>query len=195
MGVPMALRLGLAQEAPAGYRAGVALANAATILSLNALGAVMLRTCLTGATPELREEKVVRLDIVRAGLGAGSLPIQLEFVSSKSSDAVEIVIDGAVGINYITNIYCAYGVRPGIQTRATGSLPRFSAPTSNEYNTASSTGGVRVNTDVDNAANVADISLTNFITLRSPLTVACNKLAGLPTGDVPASYYAGFVIG
>ena len=200
-GVPVALRLGLTQEAPAGYRAGVVLANAATALSLNALGVVRLRTYLTGASPELREDKLVRLDIVRAALGAGALPTQLEFVSSKSFDAVEIVIDGAVGINYVTNIYYAYGVRPGVQTRGTGYLSRFVAPTNGvEYSTASSTGGACLNTDVDNAANVADISLTNFATLRSTLTVACNpslrtKLAGLPTGGVPAGYYAGFVIG
>ncbi|MFC6222766.1 T9SS type A sorting domain-containing protein [Hymenobacter artigasi] len=200
VGNPVALRLGLTQAAPAGYRAGVVLANAATLLSLNALGTVTLRTYLTGASPELREEKVVRLDIVRAALGAGSLPTQLEFVSSKSFDAVEIEIGGALGINYITNIYYAYGVRPGLQTRATGYLSRFTVPTSAEYSTASSTGGVCVNTDVDDAANVADISLTNFATMRSTLTVACNpslrtKLAGVPTGGVPAGYYAGFVIG
>ena len=121
-------------------------------------------------------------------------------MSSKSFDAVEIEIGGALNINYTINIYHAYAVRSGLQTRATGYLSRFSVPTSAEYSTANSTGGVCLNTDVDDAANVADISLTNFATMRSMLTVACNpslrtKLTGLPTGSVPAGYYAGFVVG
>ena len=54
----MALRLGLTQEAPAGYRAGVVLANAATVLSLSAMGAVTLRTYLAGPSPALRTKLV-----------------------------------------------------------------------------------------------------------------------------------------
>ena len=201
LGKPVALRLQLTGESPAGYRAGVVLANATGLLSLNALGTVTLRTYLTGASPELREEKVVRADLVRAALLAMASPTQLEFTTTKSFDAVEIVIDGLIGVNYTTNIYYAYGVRPGIQTRAAGYLSQFAAPTAGgEYSTASSSGAVCVNTDVDNPSRVADSDLTNFATFNSLLTVACQpslrtKLAALPTGGVPTGYYAGFVIG
>ena len=72
---------------------------------------------------------------MQALLGAGTRPTQLKFFSAKSFDAVEVVIDGAVSINYTTNIYNAYGVRPGIQTRPVGYLSRFAAPTSGDYST------------------------------------------------------------
>ena len=130
VGVPVALRLKLTGVAPAGYRAGMIVATAAAGLlpSVSALGTVTLRTYLTGATPELRESKVVNATLVQALLGAGTRPTQLEFSSSKSFDAVELVIDGAVGVHYTTNIYYAYGVRPGVQTRPVGYLSRFAAP-------------------------------------------------------------------
>ncbi|WP_158010064.1 T9SS type A sorting domain-containing protein [Hymenobacter glacialis] len=200
LGNPVGLRLKLTGVAPAGYRAGVLLANASGLLSLNALGTVTLRTYLSGATPELREEKVVRADVVRASLLATDRPTQLEFSSSKSFDAVEIEIGGLVGVNYTTNIYYAYGVLPGVQTRAAGYLSQFAAPTSAEYNTRDYTGLACVLTDVDNPERVADFDLTNFATFRSVLTVACQpslrtKLAGVPASGVPAGHYAGFVVG
>ena len=205
LGVPVALRLKLTSEAPAGYRAGMVLANASGLLSLNAIGTVTLRTYLTGATPELREEKVVRADLVRAALLAIDRPTQLEFLTTKSFDAVEIEIGGLLNVNYTTNIFYAYGVRPGVQTRATGYLSQFAAPTSgNEY---SATGynlsglvSLCALTDVADAQNVANASLTDYATFRSALTVSCQpsitaKLAGVPTTGVPVGYYAGFVVG
>ncbi|WP_210520255.1 hypothetical protein [Hymenobacter terricola] len=200
VGPPVALRLQLTGVAPAGYRAGVLLANATGLLSLNALGTVRLRTYLTGATPELCEEKIVRADIVRTALLATDRPTQLEFTSSLSFDAVEIEISGLVGVLYTTSIYYAYGVRPGIQTVAAGYLTRFAAPTSAQYNTKDYTGLACLVTDVDDAQNVADYDLTNYATFKSVLTVACPpslraKLAGVPAGGAPAGYYAGFVVG
>ena len=199
VGKEVALRLKLTGEAPAGYRAGVVLANASGLLSLNALGTVTLRTYLTGASPELREEKVVRASLVRAALLAMDMPTQLEFTTSKSFDAVEVAIDGLVGVNYATNIYYAYGVRPGIQTVAAGYLSRFAAPTASNYSTSSSS-GLCVLTDVENPGYVADNDLTNFARFSSALTVGCQpairtKLANLPTGGTPAGHYAGFVVG
>ena len=200
LGNPVGLRLQLMGVAPAGYRAGVLLANASGLLSLTALGTVTLRTYLSGATPELREVKVVRADVVRASLLATARPTQLEFVSSKSFDAVEIEIGGLLGVSYTTNIYYAYGVRPGVQTRAAGYLSQFAAPTSAEFSTRDYTGLACVLTDVDDSERVADFDLTNFATFRSALTVACQpslrtKLAGVPAGGAPASYHAGFVVG
>jgi len=199
-GVPVGLRLNLTGAAPAGYRAGVLLANASGLLSLQALGTVTLRTYLTGATPELREEKVVRADLVRAALLATDRPAQLEFTSSLSFDAVEMEIGGLVSVPYTANIYYAYGVRPGIQTIASGYLTKFAAPTAAEYNTKDYTGTACLLTDVDNPERAADDDLTNFATFKSFLTVACQpslrvKLAGVPVGGAPAGFYAGFVIG
>jgi hypothetical protein len=205
VGVPVALRLKLTGEAPAGYRAGVVLANASGVLSLNAIGTITLRTYLTGASPELREQKVVRADLVRAALLTLDRPTQLEFTTTKSFDAVEIEIGGLLNVNYTTNIFYAYGVRPGVQTRASGYISRLAAPTAgNEYSTTgydlSGLVSVCVLTDVDNPQNVADASLTNYATFKSVLTVSCQpsikaKLADVPAMGVPAGYYAGFVVG
>ena len=196
----VALRLKLTGVAPAGYRAGMVIANASVPLSLSALGTVTLRTYLTGATPELREQKVVSADVVRASLGISGLPTQLEFVSSQAFDAVEIVIGGALNVNYTLRVYNAYGVRPGIQTRASGYLSRFASLTGSEYSTSTTQGLLCVNSDIENPSQVADYDLSNFALLHSTATVLCNpalrtKLAGVPTGGVPAGYYAGFVIG
>ena len=199
VGAPVGLGLGLTGVAPAGYRAGVLLANASGLLSLQAIGTVTLRTYLRGASPELREEKVVQAELVRAALLATDRPTQLEFVSSKSFDAVEIEIAGLANVLYTTNIYYAYGVRPGVQTVANGYLTRFADATGN-YSTKDYTGVACVATDVNNPQNVADADLTNFATFQSLLTVACKpsvraKVAGVGAGGVPAGYYAGFIIG
>ncbi len=202
VGVPVGLRLKLTGTAPAGHRAGVLIANATTLLNLQTLGTVTLRTYLSGATPELREEKVVRAELVRAALLATDQPTQLEFLSSKSFDAVEIVIGALVSTPaYKANVYYGYGVQPGVQTRANGYISRFAAPAINsEYSASTTSGLLCVNTDVTAPERVADADLTNFATLKSTLTVACNpglrtKLAGVPAGGVLGGYYAGFVIG
>ena len=107
VGVPVGLLLKLTGTASAGYRAGVVLANTATGLAdVSALGTVMLRTYLNGTTPAQRQEtKVVPATVLKALLlGAGTRPTQLEFITSKPFDAVEIEFDGVLGINYTTNI-------------------------------------------------------------------------------------------
>ena len=203
VGVPVGLLLKLTGTAPAGYRAGVVLANTASgLANVSALGTVTLRTYLNGTAPaQLQEQKVVQATVLKALLlGAGTRPTQLEFSTSKPFDAVEIEFGGVVGINYTTNIYYAYGVRPGVQTRASGYLSRFAAPTSAEYQAASASGVLCVGTDVENPANVADNDLNNFALLRTTVSVACNpslrtKLAGVPAGGAPVGHYAGFVIG
>ena len=203
IGVPVGLLLKLTGTAPAGYRAGVVLANtAAGLASVNALGTVTLRTYLNGTTTAQRqEEKVVQATVLQALLlGAGTRPTQLEFITSKPFDAVEIEFGGAVGINYTTNIYYGYGVRPGVQTRASGYISRFGALAGNEYAAASAGGLLCVATDVLNPANVADNDLTNYALLHSTAAVLCNpslrtKLAGVSAAGAPSGHYAGFVIG
>ena len=202
-GVPVGLLLKLTGTAPAGYRAGVVLASTASgLANVSALSTVTLRTYLNGTGPAQRQEvKVVQATVLQALLlGAKTRPTQLEFSTSKPFDAVEVEFAGVVGIDYTTNIYYAYGVRPGIQTRASGYLSRYVAPTGTEYAVASASGLLCVASDVENPANVADYSLTNSALLRTTLSVACNpslrtKLAGLPAGGAPSGYYAGFVIG
>ena len=107
-------------------------------------------------------------------------------------------------LNRSFNVFYAYGVRPGIQTRASGYLSRFASPTAGtEYRTSVAGGplvALCVNADVTSPEQVADFSLTNFTTLHSTATVACNpaiyaKLAGVPMGGAAGGYYAGFVIG
>ncbi|GAB3731083.1 hypothetical protein GCM10027594_13080 [Hymenobacter agri] len=200
---PVGLLLKLTGTAPAGYRAGVVLANTGTgLANVSALGTVTLRTYLNGTEIANRqEEKVVQATVLQALLlGAGTRPTQLEFITSKPFDAVEIEFGSVLNIDYTTNIYYAYGVRPGIQTRASGYISRFANLTGSEYKAESASGVLCALTDVVNPANVADNDLTNYALLHSTLTVACNptlraKLAGLPAGGAPIGYYAGFVIG
>ena len=202
-GVPVGLLLKLTGTAPAGHRAGVVLANTATgLANASALGTVTLRTYLNGTAPAQRQEqKVVPATVLKALLlGTGTRPTQLEFVTSKPFDAVEVEFGGVLGINYTTDIYYAYGVRPGIQTQAGGYTSRFAAPTSGEYVAATTTGGLCGATDVENPSFVADYDLTNFALLHTTAAVLCNpllraRLAGVPVTGVPIGFYAGFVIG
>ncbi|GAA4055602.1 hypothetical protein GCM10022409_48590 [Hymenobacter glaciei] len=203
VGVPVGLLLKLAGTAPAGYRAGVVLANTASgLANVSALGTVTLRTYLNGtAAAQQQEQKVVQASVLQALLlGAGTRSTQLEFSTTKPFDAVEIEFGGVVGIDYTTDIYYAYGVRPGVQTRASGYISRFAAPTGSEYAAASTSGVLCVATDVENPAFVADNDLANFALLYATASVACNpslrtKLASVPIGGAPIGYYAGFVIG
>ncbi len=201
VGSPVSLRFNLTGEAPAGYRAGVVLANTSSALSLTALGAVRLRTYLNGA---VRETRLVKAEVLEASLGGNSLPTQLEFTSMMSFDAVEFEVLSVASLNRSFNVFYAYGVRPGVQTRAKGYLSRFAAPTADiEYRTSVAGGpllALCVNADVTAPEQVADVSLTNYATLRSTATVACNpalyaKLAEVPAGGAAGGYYAGFVIG
>ena len=192
--VPVGLLLKLTGTAPAGYRAGMVLANTASgLANVSALGTGKLRTYLNGFTlAQRQEEKVVQATVLQALLlGAGTRPTQLEFITSKPFDAVEIEFSGVVGINYTTNIYYAYGVRPGVQTSATGYLSRFATLTGSEYVAASASGLLCIATDVQNPSNVADYDLTNFALLNTTVAVACNpslrtKLAGVPVGGAPS---------
>ena len=201
--VPVGLLLKLTGAAPAGYRAGVVLANTATgLLNVSALGTATLRTYLNGTgSAQVQEQRVVQATVLRALLlDAKARPTQLEFLTSKPFDAVEIEFSSVLGIDYTTDIYYAYGVRPGVQTRASGYLSRFGTLLGTEYRASTATGLLCANTDVENPAFVADNSLTNFALLRTTASVACNpalrtKLAGLPTTGAPSGHYAGFVIG
>ena len=206
VGAPVKLYLPLAGLAPAGYRAGVVLATASGLATISALSTVTLRTYITvDGAPQLQETRVVRAELVRALLGAGTLPTQLEFISAKPFGAVEVEFAGVVGLNYTTDIYYAYGVRPGIQTRASGYLSRFGIVTGTEYEAASANGVLCLATDVLNPANAVNNELTDFALLHSTLAVGCNpsikaKLAGVPTAagintGAPVGYYAGFVVG
>ena len=97
VGVPVGLLLKLTGTAPAGYRAGMVLANTASgLANVSALGIVKLRTYLNGTTPAQRQgEKVVSATVLQALLlGAGTRPTQLEFIASKPFDAVEIEFSG-----------------------------------------------------------------------------------------------------
>jgi hypothetical protein len=201
VGSPVSLRLNLTGEAPAGYRAGVVLANTSGTLTLTALGAVRLRTYLNGA---VRETRLVKANALEASLGGNSLPTQLEFTSTLSFDAVEFEVLSVASLNRSFNVFYAYGVRPGIQTQAGGYVSRFATPTDGvEYHASRATGplvALCVDTDVTFPERVADGDLTNFTTLSSTATVACNpaiyaKLAGVPPINPTGGYYAGFVIG
>ena len=198
---PVTLRLPLAGgPAPAGYRAGMLLANAAGTGG-SALGATTMSTYLNGV---LQESHVVDAALLQANLlSAGTKPTPVDFVTTKAFDAVEVTVANAANLNFKTNVYNAYGVVGASQVPLKGALSRFAAPDATDYSSTAYTANGNalvqacVNSNVGNPANAADLDLTNYATFGSFATVACPptlhvKLEGPAS---PAGYFAGFTVG
>ncbi|WP_161599616.1 T9SS type A sorting domain-containing protein [Hymenobacter nivis] len=200
-GNPVTLRLPLVGgPAPAGYRAGMLLANTSGIGG-SALGATTMRTYLGGV---LQESHVVDATLLQTNLlGAGSDPTPVDFVTIKPFDAVEVTIANAANLNFKTNVYNAYGVVGASQVPLLGALSRFATPNDTKYSsTAYKLDGNKlvqacVNSSVGNPDRAVDMDLTNYATFGSFATVSCPptlrvKLEGPAS---PAGYYAGFMVG
>lgn len=198
---PVTLRLPLAGgPAPAGYRAGMLLANAVGTGG-SALGATTLRTYLNGV---LQESHVVDAALLQANLlSAGTEPTPVDFVTTKAFDAVEVTVANAANLNFKTNVYNAYGVVGASQVPLRGALSRFGAPDATDYSSTAYTANGNalvqacVNSNVGNPANAADMDLTNYATFGSFATASCPptlhvKLEGPAS---PAGYFAGFMVG
>jgi hypothetical protein len=198
---PVKLRLPVVGgPAPAGYRAGMLLANAAGTGG-SALGATVLRTYLKGV---LQESRVVDAALLQANLlSSGTQPTPVDFVTSKEFDAVEIEIANVANLNFKTNVYNAYGVIGASQVPLRGALSRFTNPNNTNYSsTAYKLNGnalvqACINSNVGSPERAVDTDLTNYATFGSFATVDCPptlqvKLEGPAS---PAGYYAGFTVG
>lgn len=121
------LRLGLGGSGgAAGDRAGAAVGNVSTnnsVLNLNALGAITLRTHT--ATNQLQETRVVSADAARAILSSGDRPTLLEFVARLPFAKVALEVAGVATASYKLKIYYAYAVPSLVQPQARGALARF----------------------------------------------------------------------
>lgn len=192
-GGPARLRLRLTGTAPAGYRAGMLLSAVSAQLGLSALGATTLRTYLsTGPAPEVAQEtQLVALAPAQLQLlAAGGPPVQVEFVTKKPFDQVELelanvsILNLGVGVN----VHYAYGIGPNMATPVPGYVSRFSSPASHYADTGCAS--------TANPERAADADLTNYATFSSLATINCpNMLRVALEGTAPATYRAGFVIG
>ncbi len=186
------LRYQLNGTAQAGYRAGVLVSTAATTFGSNPLGSIKLRTFLSTSptAAALQEERTLAGSVVQAQLLAGQGdPTQLEFISTKDFDQVEIEF-AAYPLSIDLRMYYAYGIGPNQAAQVLGFTSNFPAGAAGPYSATGCTNKIA------NAGNAVDSDLTDYATFGSLLSVGCNPQlqVGL-TGTAPGSYRAGFVIG
>ncbi|QKG58264.1 T9SS type A sorting domain-containing protein [Hymenobacter sp. BRD128] len=187
------LRYQLNGTALAGYRGGVLLSPNSSLLSLNALGTITIRTYLsTGNTPNAPQDAmVVGASAAQAQLLAGKgAPVQMELLSTAPFDQVEVEFGSALSLGTAINVHYAYGIGANTAAQVTGL-------TSNSKGAAIGQYGVAGCTDkVTNPSYTVDSDPTNYATFSSLASVNCpaQLTVGL-NGTAPGTYKAGFVIG
>ena len=183
------LRLQLNGTAPAGFRAGVLLTNGATLLGINGLGAITLRTYLSSSpTPNTAQDtRVVAASAAQAQLLAtNGQPQQLELISTKDFDQVEIEFAAVLSLGSVININYAYGIGANQARTVAGYISRVGGE---------SVSGCAAST-IQNPANAADTDLSNYASFGTLATLGCPaQLKVKLEGTAPGSYQAGFVIG
>ncbi|MFD1468483.1 T9SS type A sorting domain-containing protein [Hymenobacter caeli] len=196
------LRLGLSGAGQPGDRAGVLLAPVKAVLgvtSLNLAGGVIITTYLGGTQ---QEAQVVSASVLAAALTQTN-PSALEFIASKAFDQVQVAITGA-GVGSDLRLYYAYSVSSLTRPTAKGLVSEFPAGTTDltPYYSTAGTGtdglSVCVNTGVTNPQNAVSNSPTDYAQFNSLVGVSCPSTlrVNLAGGtQVPAGYYAGFVVG
>ncbi|UYZ62656.1 T9SS type A sorting domain-containing protein [Hymenobacter weizhouensis] len=199
VGGAVRLRMALASQSPANYRAGVVVKRSGGLLnlaSLNVASTLLIRTYL-GNQPQ--ETRPVDPALTRLVLGSETAPVRLEFVATKPFTHVEVEAAAFAALGYELDVYYAYGIDANVITQATGYVSRFQQPTARHYSTSfAGSSGVTLcaNTNVQYPTNAVDASLTNYATLASALDVNCPvTLQTQLEGRAPAGYQAGFVVG
>ena len=185
------LRYQLNGTALAGYRGGVLISPNSSLLSLNALGAVTIRTYLSTAPTKVQDAMVVDASALGARLLAGKgSPTQLELIATASFDQVEVEFGQALSTGTAINVHYAYGVGPNVAAQLTGLTSNATGTTTGQYTVTGCTD------KVNNAAQTVDSDPTNYATFSSLASVNCpaQLMVGL-NGTAPGTYKAGFVVG
>jgi hypothetical protein len=177
-----------------GYRAGILLSTTNTLLGLNALGTITVRTYLsTGATPTVaQQDSVISGTVAGARLLAGKgQPSQFEIVSTKPFDQVEIEFAALLGTGTTVNVYYAYAVGRNKAAQVTGLTSNSASTTPGQFSTSGDCAS-----KVANPGNAVDNDQANYATFSSLASLFCTaRLTVGLTGTAPANYKAGFVIG
>lgn len=191
VGAVTKLRLQLSGTAPAGYRAGMVLANGGALAGLNALGAITLRTYNSkSTTPGVAlDTKVVDASVAQAQLLAtNGQPDQLELISTQAFDQVEIEFAAAATTGTVIDIKYAYGIGVNQARTVAGYVSRLGTGTQAVTGCAASS--------IQNADRTVDTDLNNYATMGSIATVNCPaQLKVKLDGTAPGTYKAGFVVG
>lgn len=185
------LRYQLNGIAPAGYRGGVLLSPNSSLVSLNALGGVAIRTYLSTNPTKVQDEMLVSASAAGARLLAGKgNPVQMELISTSSFDQVEVEFGSAVSLGIAINVHYAYGIGPNVAAQITGLTSNATGNNVGQYAVTGCTD------KVNNAAQTVDNDPTNYATFSSLASVNCpaQLQVGL-TGTAPSTYKAGFVVG
>jgi len=177
-----------------GYRAGILLSTNNTLLGLNALGNITVRTYLsTGTTPNTpQQDSVISGTAANARLLAGrGQPSQFEITSTKPFDQVEIEFAALLSLGTTVNVHYAYAVGRNRAAQITGLTSNSSTSTPGAFSTSGDCAE-----KVANPGNAVDNSQTNYATFSSLASVFCtSRLTVGLTGTAPSTYKAGFVIG
>jgi hypothetical protein len=198
------LRMDLARQAPANYRAGVVVSRegrALNLLNISLASALVVRTYLKapGGESSFQEQMPVSVSVASAILAGSGEKMRLEFVASRPFDQVEIVAGTLVGLGYQLKVYYAYAIDANVVQTATGVVSRFEEPVKDtNYSTSVIVDGftVCVNNEVIHPEWSVDRSLTNHATFGTMANVSCpTTLRTKLEASAPAGYFAGFVVG
>lgn len=175
-----------------GYRAGILLSTNSTLLGLNALGAITIRTYLSTAPNTLQQDSVISGTAANARLLAGKgQPGQFEITSTKPFDQVEIEFASLLSLGTTVNVHYAYAVGRNRAAQTTGLTSNSSTATPGVFSTSGD-----CSEKVANPGNAVDNDQTNYATFSSLASLFCtSRLTVGLTGTAPSTYKAGFVIG
>ncbi|RYU78086.1 T9SS type A sorting domain-containing protein [Hymenobacter persicinus] len=197
------LRMDLAQQAPAYYRAGVVVSRHGAVLNLlglNLAGSIAVRTYLkVGSSSQFQQQMLVSATLANTILEGNGERVRLEFVTDKPFDQVEIVTSSLATLGYKLDVHYAYAIDSNRNTTAKGLVTRFATPVSGtDYSTSVIKNGVTVcvNNEVDHPEWATDLSLTNHATFGTMANLSCpTTLRTRLEALAPAGYFAGFVVG
>lgn len=177
-----------------GYRAGILLSTNSTLLGLNALGNITVRTYLsTSPTPNtVQQDSVISGTAANARLLAGrGQPGQFEITSTKPFDQVEIEFAALLSLGTTVNVHYAYAVGRNRTAQITGLTSNSATTTPGAFSTSGDCAS-----KVANPGLAVDNDQTNYATFSSLASVFCTaRLTVGLTGTAPSTYKAGFVIG
>jgi hypothetical protein len=192
---PTYLRYQLGGTGQIGWRAGALLSTNSSLLGVNALGTVTIRTYLSSTSDPnptvAQDEMTVSATAANLQLLAGKgSPAQFELIATKPFNQVEIVFAALANLGTTVNVNYAYGVGPNTAAQIMGLTSNASTASTAPFKVTGCTD------KVNNPQQTVDSDRTNYATFSSLLTVACpaELMVGL-NGTAPGTYRAGFVIG